>query len=39
MSKWAIYEQRKHAWIQAHPEATHEEYEQAMRRIAKELGL
>ncbi len=29
---WERYEQRKAAWVQAHPNATSEEYEQAARR-------
>lgn len=28
---WERYEQRKAAWVQAHPDATSEEYEQAGR--------
>lgn len=39
MGKWAIYEQRKHAWVVAHLEATPEEYQAAMRAIAKALGI
>ena len=39
MGKWAIYEQRKHAWVMAHPDATPQEYEETMRAIAKALGL
>ncbi len=29
---WERYEQRKAAWVQAHPDATSEEYEAAARR-------
>ena len=32
MNRWPHYEQRKAAWVQAHPDATSEEYEQAARR-------
>jgi hypothetical protein len=38
-SKWREYERRKAAWVAAHPCATPEEYEAAMREIARELGL
>ena len=33
------YERRKAAWIAENPQATPEEYQQAMRRIAKECGV
>lgn len=33
---WERYEQRKAAWVQAHPQATSEEYEQAARREFRE---
>ncbi len=36
---WADYENNKAQWIAKHPDATHEEYEQAMQRIAKEAGV
>ena len=39
MTSWYLYEARKHAWIMAHPNATPAEYEAAMLRIARELGL
>ena len=38
-SAWAEYEQRKQGWLRTHPEATHAEYEQAMRELAKRLGV
>ena len=31
MTRWPHYEQRKAAWVQTHPGATSEEYEQAAR--------
>lgn len=33
------YEAAKRDWTRTNPEATPEEYQKAMRRIAKELGL
>lgn len=33
------YEAAKREWIAAHPKATAEEYEQAMREIAARLGV
>jgi hypothetical protein len=36
---WAQYEFRKNAWLASHPDATPEEYQQAMKRIAKECGV
>lgn len=33
------YEYLKAAWIKAHPDASPEEYERAMRKLAKELGV
>lgn len=36
---WRDYEERKRAWKAAHLGASHDEYTQAMRRIASELGL
>jgi len=38
-NKWEQYEWRKRLWEEEHPEATHEEYQRAMKRIADELGL
>lgn len=38
-SSWHAYEAAKAAWIAAHPNATPAEYEAAMRRIARRLGL
>lgn len=35
----AEYERQKAAWIAAHPNATHQQYTQAMRAIAKRLGI
>lgn len=36
---WHRYEERKAQWKAEHPEATTQEYEQAMRAIANELEL
>lgn len=33
------YERLKREWIDKHPEASPREYEQAMRRIARECGV
>ena len=33
------YEARKAAWIEAHPEATPREYEQAIMKITREFGI
>lgn len=33
------YEQLKQKWIAEHPDATHKEYEQAMREIARKAGV
>lgn len=33
------YEAAKQRWLQAHPQASATEYEQAMARIAEECGL
>lgn len=33
-----IYEAEKQAWIAQHPEETPEQYEQAMKEIAKRIG-
>lgn len=38
-SAWAEYEQRKQGWLRTHPEATHAQYEHAMRELAKRLGV
>ena len=38
-SDYALYEQRKAEWIAAHPEATPAEYQAAMTRIARALGV
>lgn len=34
---WHAYEAAKRAWIAAHPGATPEQYESAMKAIAQEL--
>jgi len=34
-----MYEREKAAWIAANPGATHEEYQQAMKRIADEVRV
>jgi hypothetical protein len=36
---WLEYEQRKQAWILAHPKSTPAEYEAAMLRLARECGV
>jgi hypothetical protein len=36
---WREYEARKQRWAAGHPDATHEEYERAMRKIAEECGV
>lgn len=38
-NKFTEYEQRKQAWKLANPNATPTQFEQAIRRIAKECGL
>jgi hypothetical protein len=37
--KWALYERLKSWYVREHPEASHVEYEAAMRRIAKMAGV
>jgi len=34
-----MYEREKAAWIDANPGATHDEYQQAMKRIADEVRV
>lgn len=34
-----LYESAKQAWIATHPDASPEEYQAAMRRIADECGV
>lgn len=36
---WQAYEAAKRAWIAAHPDATPEQYDAAMREIAARLGV
>ena len=36
---WETYEAAKRAWIAAHPDATTEQYDAAMRAIAKRYGV
>ena len=36
---WQAYEAAKRAWIAANPNATPEQYDRAMRAIAKRLGV
>lgn len=36
---WHEYDRRKRDWLRLHPTATDSAYEQACRRISKELGL
>lgn len=33
------YEMAKREWIQSHRNATHKEYEQAMRELARKAGV
>ena len=33
------YERRKADWVRSHPEATPQEYQAAMTRIARECGV
>ncbi len=37
--RWRIYEAEKQTWMALHPEATADEYEIAIRRIAEECGV
>jgi len=39
MSEWQLYEQEKSGWIASNPAACADEYEQAMRLIAKKCGV
>lgn len=36
---WETYELLKQEWIAKHPNSTPQEYENAMRNIARKLGL
>ena len=36
---WQAYEAAKREWIAAHPDATPEQYDAAMRAIAERLGV
>ena len=36
---WQAYEEAKRAWIEANPDATPEQYEDAMRAIAQRCGV
>jgi len=36
---YAAYERMKADWVRANPEATPQEYQAAMRRIARECGI
>lgn len=36
---WQAYEAAKRAWVAAHPDATPEQYEAAMRALAEEMGV
>lgn len=38
-SPWVEYELRKAQWIDNNPEATFEQYQQAIQRIAQECGV
>lgn len=37
--KHILYEAMKQRWIAANPEATRQQYEKAMRDIAKKVGI
>lgn len=37
--RWSLYERLKAWYAREHPEASHVEYEAAMRRIAKMAGV
>lgn len=39
MSKYHAYEAAKRQWIAANPAATPEEYEKAMRKLARRYGI
>jgi hypothetical protein len=39
MNKHQQYESQKQAWLHLHPDATPEEIEQALKRLAKALGV
>lgn len=39
MDKWQKYEEMKAAWIKANLDASNEEYQAAMRRIAEKCGV
>lgn len=36
---WLEYERQKADWVRAHPEASPQEYQAAMKRIAQECGI
>jgi len=36
---WHRYSERKREWLEANPDATPEQYENAMREIALECGV
>lgn len=36
---WQAYVDAKRAWVAAHPDATPEQYEAAMRALAEEMGV
>ena len=36
---WQKYEEMKFAWVKANPNATNEEYQNAMRAIAAKCGV
>lgn len=36
---WAEYERRKQEWRLANPSASYDDYERAVKRILRELGL
>jgi len=36
---YSTYELMKQEWIAKHPNATHEQYQQAMQKLAKKAGI
>lgn len=39
MATYSQYEYLKSAWIKSHPNATTQQYQQAMQRIARKCGV
>lgn len=36
---YAEYERQKREWVRLNPNATHEQYQQAMTKLARKLGV